>query len=75
MTEEGDVTVGLLIFLGKAGEHGVEGSTSSPASVTLGLDPAMMAPTSQLWLPLSLSSQGQDSDMFWLYLRLRLSQG
>lgn len=53
MTEEAEVTVGLMIFLGKAGEHGVEGSTSSPTSVTLGLSLAMMAPTPQLWLPLS----------------------
>ena len=53
MTEEADITVGLMIFLGKAGEHGVEGSTSSPASVTLGLGLAMMAHPPQLWLPLS----------------------
>ncbi|XP_026981281.1 zona pellucida sperm-binding protein 3 [Sagmatias obliquidens] len=37
VTEEADVTVGPLIFLGKTRDHSVEGSTSSPPSVMLGL--------------------------------------
>ncbi|XP_001493094.2 zona pellucida sperm-binding protein 3 [Equus przewalskii] len=37
VTEEADVTVGPLIFLGKASDRAEEGSTSSPASVMLGL--------------------------------------
>ncbi|KAM8777542.1 zona pellucida sperm-binding protein 3 [Rhynchonycteris naso] len=41
VTEEADVTVGPLIFLDKAGDHGVEESTSSLTSVMLGLGLAM----------------------------------
>lgn len=37
VTDEADVTVGPLIFLGKTSDHGVEGSTSSPTSVMVGL--------------------------------------
>lgn len=37
MTEEADVTMGPLIFLGKAGDQGMEGSTSSRTSVGLGV--------------------------------------
>ncbi|XP_058426534.1 zona pellucida sperm-binding protein 3 [Diceros bicornis minor] len=37
VTEEADVTVGPLIFLGKANDRAVEGSTSSPTSLMLGL--------------------------------------
>ncbi|XP_057605712.1 zona pellucida sperm-binding protein 3 [Hippopotamus amphibius kiboko] len=37
VTEEADVTVGPLIFLGKTRDHGVEGSAASPRSVMLGL--------------------------------------
>lgn len=37
MTEEAEITVGPLIFLGKAGDRGVEGSTSPHTSVMLGL--------------------------------------
>lgn len=43
MTEEADVTVGPLIFLGKTGNHGVEGSPSSLTSVMLGLGLAVLA--------------------------------
>nr|XP_019608266.1 PREDICTED: zona pellucida sperm-binding protein 3 [Rhinolophus sinicus] len=42
VTEAADVTVGPLIFLGKASDHGVEGSTSSFTSVMLGLGLAMV---------------------------------
>nr|XP_035928310.1 zona pellucida sperm-binding protein 3 isoform X3 [Halichoerus grypus] len=37
VTEEAEITVGPLIFLGKAGDRGVEGSTSPHTSVMLGL--------------------------------------
>ncbi|XP_065776465.1 zona pellucida sperm-binding protein 3 [Muntiacus reevesi] len=37
VTEEADVTVGPLIFLGKLSDRGVEGPTSSPPLVMLGL--------------------------------------
>uniref|UniRef100_A0A8C3WLP3 Zona pellucida sperm-binding protein 3 n=1 Tax=Catagonus wagneri TaxID=51154 RepID=A0A8C3WLP3_9CETA len=37
VTDEADVTVGPLIFLGKTSDHGAEGSTSRPTSVMLGL--------------------------------------
>lgn len=37
VTEEADVTVGPLIFLGKTSDYGMGGSTSSPTSVTLGV--------------------------------------
>ncbi|VCW76856.1 unnamed protein product, partial [Gulo gulo] len=37
VTEEAEITVGPLIFLGKAGDPGAEGSTSPHASVMLGL--------------------------------------
>ena len=37
VTEEADVTVGPLIFLGKMIDRGVEGPTSSPPLVMLGL--------------------------------------
>lgn len=42
VTEAADVTVGPLIFLGKASDHGVERSTSSFTSVMLGLVLAMV---------------------------------
>lgn len=42
VTEAADVTVGPLIFLGKASDHGMEGLTSSLTSVMLGLGLAMM---------------------------------
>uniref|UniRef100_A0A8C0RFQ1 Zona pellucida sperm-binding protein 3 n=1 Tax=Canis lupus familiaris TaxID=9615 RepID=A0A8C0RFQ1_CANLF len=37
LTEEAEITVGPLIFLGKASDHGIEGSTSPHTSVMLGL--------------------------------------
>ena len=37
VTEEADVTVGPLIFLRKMNDRGVEGPTSSPPLVMLGL--------------------------------------
>nr|P48831.1 RecName: Full=Zona pellucida sperm-binding protein 3; AltName: Full=Sperm receptor; AltName: Full=Zona pellucida glycoprotein 3; Short=Zp-3; AltName: Full=Zona pellucida protein C; Contains: RecName: Full=Processed zona pellucida sperm-binding protein 3; Flags: Precursor [Canis lupus familiaris]AAA74387.1 zona pellucida C protein [Canis lupus familiaris] len=37
VTEEAEITVGPLIFLGKASDHGIEGSTSPHTSVMLGL--------------------------------------
>ncbi|KAF6128436.1 zona pellucida glycoprotein 3 [Phyllostomus discolor] len=43
VTEEADVTVGPLIFLGKTGNHGVESSPSSLTSVMLGLGLAVLA--------------------------------
>ncbi|KAM6156399.1 zona pellucida sperm-binding protein 3 [Erethizon dorsatum] len=44
VTEEADVTVGPLIFLGEAGDHSVEGWTSAThTSMALGLGLAMMA--------------------------------
>ncbi|XP_054445237.1 zona pellucida sperm-binding protein 3 [Pteronotus mesoamericanus] len=42
VTEEADVTVGPLIFLGKAGDHGVEESASSLTPVMLGLGLAVL---------------------------------
>ncbi|XP_004630510.1 zona pellucida sperm-binding protein 3 [Octodon degus] len=44
VTEEADVTVGPLIFLGEAGDHSVEGwASSAHTSMALGLGLAMMA--------------------------------
>ncbi|KAM5332084.1 zona pellucida sperm-binding protein 3 [Glossophaga mutica] len=42
VTEEADVTVGPLIFLGKTGDRGVEGSSSPLTSVMLGLGLAVL---------------------------------
>ena len=42
VTEEADVTAGPLIFLGKAGDRGVEGSSSPLTSVMLGFGLAVL---------------------------------
>lgn len=59
VTEAADVTVGPLIFLGKAGDHGVEASTSSFTSVMLGLGLAMAVSLTLATIVLGLARRRQ----------------
>lgn len=59
VTETADVTVGPLIFLGKASDHGVEESTSSLTSVMLGLGLAMVASLALVTIVLGLTRRRQ----------------
>ncbi|XP_044088977.1 zona pellucida sperm-binding protein 3 [Neovison vison] len=55
VTEEAEITVGPLIFLGKAGDPGAEGSTSPHASVMLGFGLATVLSLTLATLVLVLS--------------------
>lgn len=54
---EAEVNLEPLIFLGKTGDHGVEGSTSSCTSVALGVGLVMWHP----WLCPGLACQGHQA--------------
>lgn len=58
VTETADVTVGPLIFLGKASDRGVEESTSL-TSVMLGLGLAMVASLALVTIVLGLTRRRQ----------------
>ena len=59
VTEEADVTVGPLIFLGKMSDRGVEGPTSSPPLVMLGLGLATVMTLTLAAIVLGLSGRCQ----------------